>query len=274
MATKKKSKTPNLPPGSAQPPTVSTQNSAKSQPASSSAKTQPPSKKLSQRERKRRQNIYLAIGAGVAAVVILVGVIFLNSQTQQQVSKPAEASTDMPADYISRNVMGSPDAKVVVTEFSDFECPYCKTFAQSTLKQLEEEYIKTGKVRFEFKHFPLPQHNPSATTAAWAAECAADQGKFWDMQAYLFQEAGKQGTNTFTATRLKAMAEALGLDSGDFNQCLSNQEHADTVQANLREGQQLAVSGTPTVYVNGKKIANPSYADIKAAIDTALQQQG
>jgi protein-disulfide isomerase len=70
------------------------------------------------------------------------------------------------------------------------------------------------------------------------------------------------------------MAEALGLDSGEFDSCLSNQDHAQTVQAHMREGQQLAVSGTPTIYVNGQKVTNPSYADIKAAIDAALQQQG
>lgn len=274
MANKKKNKTPNLPPGSAQPPTVSTQTSAKSQPTSSSSKNQPASKKMSQRERKRRQNIYLAIGAVVAALVVLVGIIFLTNQSQQQVSKPAEAGTALPVELIARNVKGSPDAKVVVTEYSDFECPYCKTFSQTTEKQLDDEYIKTGKVRFEFKHFPLPQHNPSATFAAYAAECAADQGKFWEMKQYLFQEAGKQGTNTFTQTRLKAMAETLGLNTGDFNKCLSNQDHAQTVQASLRAGQQLAVSGTPTIYVNGKKVDNPSYPDIKAAIDAALQQQG
>ncbi len=274
MANKKKTKTPNLPPGSANPPTVSTQAGSKPQPASSSAKAQPTNKKLSQRERKRRQNIYLAIGAIVAAVVVLAGVIVLTNQSQQQVSKPAEAATDLPAEYIARNVKGAADAAVVVTEFSDFECPYCKTFAQTTQRQLEDEYVKTGQVRFEYKHFPLPQHNPSATFAALAAECAADQGKFWEMQQYLFQEAGKQGTNTFTQTRLKAMAEALELNTGDFNQCLSNQEHAKTVQDNIREGQQLVVTGTPTIYVNGKKVENPSYAEIKAAIDAALQQQG
>ena len=107
MATnKKKTKTPNLPPGSAQPPTVSTQTSSKSQPASSSSKSQPSNKKLSQRDRKRRQNIYLAIGAVVAAVVVLIGIIFLTNQSQQQVSKPAQAATDFPAGYIARNAKG------------------------------------------------------------------------------------------------------------------------------------------------------------------------
>lgn len=275
MATKKrKSKTPNLPPGSAQPPTESTQAAAKSQSSSSAAKAQPSATKRSQRDRKRRQNIYLAIGAGVAALVVLIGVIVLTQQSQQDVSSPAEAAVDLPAEYISRNVKGSPDAKVVVTEYADFECPYCKTFAQSTMKQLDEEYVKAGQVRFEFEHFPLPQHNPTATFAAHAVECAADQGKFWEMYDYLFQEAGKSGTSTFTQTRLKAMAEALGLDTGAFNQCLSSQEHAQVVLSALTEGQRLGVTGTPTIFVNGVKIANPSYAEIKAAIDAALQQQG
>lgn len=93
MANKKKNKTPNLPAGSAQPPTVSTQTSAKSQSTTSSSKNQPANKKVSQHDRKRRQNIYLAIGAIVAALVVLIGVILVTNQSQQQVSKPAEAAT-------------------------------------------------------------------------------------------------------------------------------------------------------------------------------------
>ena len=122
---------------------------------------------MSQRDRKRRQNIYLAIGAVVAALVVLIGIISSDQSEPTaglQTGRGGDRSTRRA--YIARNVKGSPDAKVVVTEYSDFECPYCKTFAQTTQKQLEEEYIKTGKVRFEFKHFPLPQHNPSATFAA------------------------------------------------------------------------------------------------------------
>lgn len=254
MATKKKAKTPNIP-----------------QPQTSQVTAPAGKQRKSVKKRKQQQSqMWLLIAAAV--VVVLIGaLIFFNNRSQAQVSTPPVVSS-LPAELIARNVKGSPDATVVVTEFSDFECPACKSFALGTAKSLDEEYIKTGKVRFEYKHFPLPQHEPSATNAANAAECAADQGKFWEMHDYLFQEQGKQGTNTFSQIRLKAMAGELGLDTGEFEQCLSRQTHARTVQENINEARQLFVNATPTIYVNGQKVLNPSLTELRAAIDAALQQ--
>jgi protein-disulfide isomerase len=258
MANKKKAKSPNIPPSTPQT----------SQVTASTAKT----RKSARQRKEQRSQMYLILAA-VVVIVVVGAVILLNNRTQAQVSAPP-AATALPAELIARNVKGSPDAKVVVTEFSDFECPACQGFAQGTAKALEEEYVKTGLVRFEYKHYPLPQHEPSATNGALAAECAADQGKFWEMHDYLFQEQGKQGANTFTQIRLKAMAEELGLDVGEFDQCLSRQEHAQTVQNHVSEGRQLRVNATPTIFVNGQRVPNPSLTDMRAAIDAALQQQG
>jgi protein-disulfide isomerase len=258
MATKKKTKSPNIP--AAAPQT--------SQVTASTAK----SRKSARQRKQQRSQIYLILAA-VVVVLIIGALIVVNNRTQAQVATPPVVST-LPSELVARNVKGSPDAKVVVTEFSDFECPACKNFAQGTAKVIEEEYIKTGLVRFEYKHMPLPQHEPSATNAAWAAECAADQGKFWEMHDYLFQEQGKQGTNTFSQIRLKAMATELGLDVGEFEQCLSRQVHAQAVQDDVAEARQLFVNSTPSIFVDGQRVTNPSLTDLRAAIDAALQQQG
>lgn len=257
----KKSKTPNIPSNSAQP-------------ASTSATKSAPAKRSTVRQRKqRRSNMWLWITATVIAVAV-IALIVLNNQTQAKVAAPP-ATSDVPAELVSRTVKGSPDAKVVVTIFSDFECPACKSFAEGTELRLDDEYIKTGKILFEYKHFPLPQHEPSATAAANASECAADQGKFWEMHNYLFQEQGKQGeANTFTQGRLRTMAEVMGLDTGKFNDCLSRQTHAKVVRDDVNEGRQLFVNATPTIFVNGQKVANPTYDGLKAAIEAALLQQG
>lgn len=259
MATKKKAKSPNIPASTPQT----------SQVTASQAKQR---KSVKQRKQQRSQ-MYLILAA-VVVVIVVGALILVNNRTQAQVAAPPVLASDLPAEMINRNVKGSPDAKVVVTEFADFECPACQTYSQGTGKMLEEEYVKTGLVRFEYKHMPLPQHEPSATNAAWASECAADQGKFWEMHDYLFQEQGKQGTNTFSQIRLKAMATELGLDVGEFEQCLSRQVHAQAVQDDVAEARQLFVNSTPTIFVNGQRVANPSLTDLRAAIDAALQQQG
>ena len=256
----KKTRNPNIPAAARQPQT--------------SQVTAPVGKqRRSARQRKQqRTNLWLLLIAGII-VLALAALIYFNNRSQSQVATPP-VTTSLPAEMVNRNLKGAADAPVVVTVFSDFECPACKTFAEGSGKTLEEAYIKTGKVRFEYKHYPLPQHEPSATNAANAAECAADQGKFWEMHDYLFQEQGKQGTNTFTQIRLETMAKELGLNTGAFNKCLSSRDHAQAIQEDVTEARNLIVTGTPTVYVNGQKIANPSYDSIKAAIDAALPAQG
>ncbi|MFZ2487497.1 MAG: DsbA family protein [Anaerolineae bacterium] len=258
MANKKKAKTPNIPRTTAQPST--------SQVTANSAKP-----RQSARQRKQQRNLIWLLVAAALLTIGMVALIVINNRSQSQVSTPPVTSS-LPAELVSGKTKGSPDAKVVVTQFSDFECPACKSFALSSEATLDEEYVKTGKVRFEYKHYPLPQHEPSATNAANAAECAADQGKFWEMHDYLFQEQGKQGTNTFSQIRLETMAKELGLNTSKFNSCLSNRTFAAQVQADVNEGRNLFVNATPTFFVNGQKVANPSLVDVKAAIDAALGQ--
>lgn len=258
MANKKKAKSASSS-QSAQPQTSQTTVSTK------------PRKSVKQRKQQRSQ-LWL-IAAAVAVVAIIGVLIVLNNRTQAQVSAPPVASS-LPPELVSRNVKGSPDARVVITEFSDFQCPSCKAFAQGTAKILEEEYIKTGLARLEYKYLPLPQFEPGSTSAANAAECAADQGMFWEMHDYLFQEQGKQGPNTFTQIRLRAMASELGMDVNQFDQCLSRQTHSDTVRAHAAEARQLAVNSTPTILVNGQRIVSPSLTELRTAIDAALREQG
>lgn len=255
MAKKKRRRSPNIPQSSAQPVA----------PASGTPK------RKSQRERRRQRNTTLFVGAVVVVVAIVAVLVVINNTSQSAVAAPPPPS-DLDAELVSGSILGSPDAPVVITEFSDFECPACKSFAESYKDRLIEEYIKDGQVQLAYKHFPLPQHEPGATWAATAAECAGDQGRFWDMHDYLFQEQGKQGPNTFTQGRLRSMGEALGLDSDQFNQCLSREEHAQKIQDDINEARQLFVNSTPSFFVNGQLVAVPTYDSVKAAIDAALAE--
>lgn len=257
MAKKKKARTPNVP--------------ASTTPTTSSTSQKKSSKSASARK-KDRTTTYLLI-AGAAIAVAVIALIVVQNRSQAKVSAPPVAAAGAAAEVTDRNTQGPADAPVTVTVFSDFECPACKSFATGAEKQIVDEYVTQGLVRFEYKHFPLPQHNPSATQGALAAECAADQGQFWAMHDYLFQEAGKAGTSTFTLSRLRSMSDALGLDTAAFAKCVSESKYAQQVREDIRGGQQMGVNATPTIYVNGQKVDN-SYPLIKAKIDEALAQQG
>lgn len=257
MAKKKRDRTPNV-------PQTTTQTTA--------APAQKKSSKSAKARKQDKTTLYLLIAGGAVALAV-IALIVVQNRSQAQVSQPPVAEAALSEALIARNVKGATDAPVTVTVYSDFECPACKSFATDAEKALDQEYVANGLVRFEYKHFPLPQHNPSATQGAIAAECAADQGQFWVMHDYLFQEAGKAGNSTFTLGRLKAMAEALGLDVSKFSQCVSEQDHYQLVRDHIREGQQAGVNATPTIFVNGQRVDN-SYTLIKAKIDEALAQQG
>lgn len=163
-------------------------------------------------------------------------------------------------------VKGDPDAQVTIIEFSDFECPFCKRFYDNTLSQLEEEYIETGKAKLVYRDFPLSIH-PDAQKAAEAAECAEDQGMFWEYHDMLFEN--QQALDTAS---LKSYANTLGLDTAEFDSCLDSGKHAQEVKDDFNDGRAAGVSGTPTFFINGQKIVGAQPIDaFRQIIDAELQ---
>ena len=144
-----------------------------------------------------------------------------------------------------------------IVEFADFQCPYCRKFAIGSGRGLEEA-IKQGKVRFTYKYFPFL--GQESFDAAYAAECANRQGKFWEYTDLL--TIGWQGENlgSFTYERLKSMAIQIKLDSVAFTSCLNTQATKAIIDADITEGRTMGVRGTPTFYVNGR-LFNPPALD-------------
>lgn len=179
-----------------------------------------------------------------------------------------------PVNVASRNdapVLGKNSAKVMVMEFSDFQCPFCQRFFTDAYKQIKAKYIDTGKAKFVFRHFPLPGHQ-NAQKAAEAAECANRQGKFEKYHDTLFTKGQADGTG-LDVPSLKTYAKELGLDTGKFNACLDTGETAEIVKKDLSDGAAAGVSGTPTVFVNGKKIVGAQpFAVFEAAIEAELKK--
>lgn len=166
-------------------------------------------------------------------------------------------------------VKGSEDAPVVIIEFSDFQCPFCKRFYSQTLSQIEEEYVQTGKARLVYRDFPLSQIHPNAQKAAEAAECADDQGKFWEYHDTLFED--QNGWSSVGESKFKEYASDLGLDTQKFNSCLDSGKYRDEVQNDLRDGQNNGVSGTPSFFINGKKVVGAQpFSTFQQAIESEL----
>ena len=141
---------------------------------------------------------------------------------------------------------GSADAPVVMVEFSDFQCGYCRLFWKETLPKIEEQFIRTQKVRFIYRHMAI--RGEASVLAAQAASCAHDQGKFWQYHDALW---GKGMPLAFTSARLKSYAAELQLDEGRFADCLDSGKHAELVETETTWGFALRANGTPSFLLNG-----------------------
>jgi len=141
-------------------------------------------------------------------------------------------------------VWGEKGSPVKIIVYSDFQCPFCATYAD-TLKQAETEF--TNKIVVAFRHFPLPGHE-EAMNAALASECAGEQGKFLGMYDQLFND---NKANDFSKDRFNADAKNLGLDMKKFNQCLKTGKYGDKIQSQIDEANKLGVIGAPTTFING-----------------------
>jgi protein-disulfide isomerase len=158
---------------------------------------------------------------------------------------------------------GPENAKVKIVEFSDFECPFCSR-AASAVHQLRDKY--QNQVRFVFRQFPLEMHK-NARPAAIASLEAEAQGKFWQFHDKLFENQ-----NELQRDALERHAQAVGLDMGRFKRALDENAHATAVDRDLKLGADVKVNGTPTMFLNGKRVENPTdVAAISAMIDAELK---
>jgi protein-disulfide isomerase len=163
----------------------------------------------------------------------------------------------------SRSPKGNANAVITVVEYGDLQCPACQAAHGIITLPVIQKY--GSQIRFEFRHFPLRSIHRFAFEASLAAECAADQGKFWEFVDLLYSEQKK-----LTLEQLPVWAGVLGMDRDLFNRCLKSQIKRDTVLADYEEGKERGVKGTPTYFVNGEKVES-GFDTISAAIDEVLK---
>ncbi|MCA0454033.1 MAG: DsbA family protein [Chloroflexi bacterium] len=176
----------------------------------------------------------------------------------QKLGQPINVSVDDDPSW------GSEDAPVTIVEFSDFQCPFCGRFHRETYDQLRKDY--EGKIRFVYRDFPIVSLHPNAEISAEAADCANEQGKYWEYHDLLLNNQDKS-----TGSDLSAFASQLGLDMTVFNQCMNTRRYQQEVAKDVLDANSYGVTGTPTFFINGQPLVGAQpYAVFASAIDAEL----
>jgi protein-disulfide isomerase len=148
-------------------------------------------------------------------------------------------------DITGAPVNGVATAPVTLIEISDYHCPFCRRHVRQTQPQIYAEYVNAGKVRHVFLHYPIDQLHPNAYRSHEAASCAADQRKFWDLHAKLWE--GDKPVNT--VEEITTIAQSAGLDMSAFRQCLDSGKHTQEVKDSVARIQKLGINGTPAFLI-------------------------
>jgi protein-disulfide isomerase len=188
-----------------------------------------------------------------AAVAVMgLGALGYLATRPQTVSIPANV-TVQPSDTSGFRgyLKGSPEAPVEITEFADYQCPFCQTFATLQMPTIEQRLINTGRVRWRYRDFPLQQHS-FARLAAHSAACADEQGKYWAQHGRIYEGQADWAAARDAGPVFRHYAQASGLDLGRYDACMKAGKYAGRIQASLNEGVQVGVSSTPTLLVSGR----------------------
>ena len=157
----------------------------------------------------------------------------------------------------------------VLTEFGDFQCPYCARFAIAVLPTIHQEFIEPGHLKFQFRHFPVL--GPQSYLAAQASECARDQGQFQQFHDSMYFNLANNKRPT--TSNLKETARLLGMNQPEFHKCLTDAVHEGTVQQDKEYGRSLGVRGTPTLFINHRPVEWTSIEDLTNQIKHTVNSQ-
>ena len=228
-------------------------------------------------QQERQQNFTIVAILGGAALLIVAMLLWPSIRDSVTPADPVKqpATVSYTPELVDGKNYGPANAKVIVREYADFQCPYCGLVAASVSSLIKEEFISSGQsVRFEFRHFIVVDpvsSNGESRSAAEASECAADQGKFWQYHDYVFANQNGENRGGFRDANLRNYAQSAGLDLTAFDSCFSSGKFADVVKADEAEARSLGLTGTPSMFVNDVQVNDPlNYEEVKATIQAAL----
>ena len=242
-----------------------------------------PEKEMSKRQlrreqmqrREKRQRLTTIGLITLGALLLVFAVVW------PQVKSVGEIIPVTPGDLPNPNEMslGDPAAPVTVEVYEDFQCPACRHYTESVQPLILEHLVTPGKVYYVFHHYPFidgagAKGGGESDQAANASMCANEQGKFWDMQAIIFANWNGENQGNLSNRRLQAMAESIGLEMNSFNSCFDTNKYEEEIQADFDRGDEIGVSGTPSVFVNGNKVGQTgkiaTFQEIAEAVNLAI----
>jgi len=221
---------------------------------------------------------YMIPGAIVLAGIIIAGAIFYSNSSPTAKTSGTASGTPTPIQTpkpvtSKDHILGDPNAPVTLIEFGDFQCPFCGKFFKDTEPKLIDEYIKTGKVRFVYRDFAFL--GLESVRSAEAAECANDQGKFWEFHNFLYNHQAGENQGGFADVKLKGFASELGLDTTAFNSCFDAEKYKDEVAQDLQGGRDAGVGATPSFFVDDQLIQGAlPLAQFEQVINDELKKAG
>ena len=188
----------------------------------------------------------------IPGIVLMLAVISL---------RPAVAQTSDVTNEVSINLDGAPSlgeksAKVTIVEFSDYQCPLSSRYFNLTMREVVEDYVSTGKVRYVFRDFPIESIHPLALKAAEGARCAGEQGRYWELHDRLLRNQTAIGPEF-----LPLHAQMLKLDIPRFQECLGSGKYAEAIHESIAEGKKAGVRGTPGFFLG---LTDPRSSKLKA----------
>ncbi len=215
---------------------------------------------------KQLKIFYVALGA---VVVIGVGALLVargRSGTQAAVVAPAPVDTES----FPGHVLGSDSAPVTIIEYADFECPACGQYAVLTEPDVRKRLVDSGRVRVIFHDFPLNIHR-NTMAAHLAAQCAGDQGKFWQMHDQLYFNQSRWAYERRPAGTIRGLAAGIGLDLGQYDACVNSGKYLARLDQMRDESAARGVNETPTFDINGKRVSGhiPSFDEMRKLVDQA-----
>ncbi|HEX6133250.1 MAG TPA: DsbA family protein [Longimicrobiales bacterium] len=226
---------------------------------------------------KNMKPFYIALAA-VAAIGI-AGILYsMNRGGGSMATEPLDMSQIADAESLLDRAQGisagAENAPVQMIVFSDYQCPGCGHWAGQIEPLLKAEFVETGKVRYTYYDFPLVSIHQHAFLAARAGRCANDQGRFWEFHDRTFLgQAEWSFSGGAPVDQFTRYAGDAGLDVPAFTACLRSDRHAETVTANQLLGETLGVQGTPTVYINQRRLGDREWSDYNA-VRAAIQAAG
>jgi protein-disulfide isomerase len=201
----------------------------------------------------------------LAVVGVVVIVYLVRAPKDVSIPVPASLTTADTAGFRGY-ILGSPEAKVEIVEYADFQCPACGSFDGLQFDVIKRQLIDSGLARFRYRDFPLDQIHPHARFAAHAAACADEQGKFWEMKRVIYDYQAQWAPAPSAAGLFRNYAREAGLDRDRYEECMESRKYAGRIEASLKEGLTLGVSSTPSFIIGGRMYRGALSSDTIGAI--------